>query len=81
MKHDNGWYVVDKLVMHSEGAEMLPMAGAILATQFEANMHLVSRFVSMSCRLVDKLVSLRTLSSWLLGLGLHCIGHVSSGSL
>ena len=54
MRHDIGWYVVDRLVFLAEGAELLPVAGTVLASQFDHAT--VARFSNMSCRLVDKLV-------------------------
>ena len=60
MRHDIGWYVVDRLVFLAEGVELLPVAGAVLATQFDHAT--VGRFSNMSCRLVDKLVSASSLT-------------------
>lgn len=55
MRHEVGWYVVDRLVMIAEGSELLPVAGMVLSSQFDHAQ--VGRFSNMCCRLVDKLVS------------------------
>ena len=55
IKHESGFYVVDKMIPAAEGLELLSIAAQLLATQFDYAV--VGKFANANARLVDKLVS------------------------
>ena len=56
IKHESGFYVVDKMIPAAEGPELLSIAAQLLATQFDYAV--VGKFANANARLVDKLVRL-----------------------